>query len=87
LGEMSRSQANEIHMWLRSVWREVMGRIEKESQYTKDEIKDVMAHLYFKMKETMAAQQPVDVRILKYLLSMEDPLERREKLGEVRVGV
>ena len=27
-----------------------------------------MAHLYFKMKETTAAQQPLDVRILKYLL-------------------
>jgi hypothetical protein len=27
-----------------------------------------MAHLYFKMKETTAAQQPPDVRILKYLL-------------------
>ena len=40
----------------------------KESIYTKDEIKDVMAHLNFKMKETTAAQQPLDVRILKYLL-------------------
>ena len=27
-----------------------------------------MAHLNFKMKETTAAQQPLDVRILKYLL-------------------
>ena len=40
----------------------------KESQYTADEIKDVMAHLYFKMKETTARQQPPDVRILKHLL-------------------
>lgn len=32
------------------------------------QIKDVMAHLYFKMKETSARQQPPDVRILKHLL-------------------
>jgi hypothetical protein len=26
----------------------------KESPYVEEEVKDVMAHLYFKMKETMA---------------------------------
>jgi hypothetical protein len=40
----------------------------KESIYTKEGIKDVMAHWYVKMKETTAAQRPPDVRILKYLL-------------------
>ena len=33
-----------------------------------------MAHLNFKMKETTAAQQPLDVRILKYLLVKPTPL-------------
>ncbi|CAL54468.1 Folate receptor-like [Ostreococcus tauri] len=54
----------------------------KESQYTKDEIKDVMAHLYFKMKDTTARQQPKEVRILKYILSMEDPIDQRNALEE-----
>eukprot|EP00854_Cymbomonas_tetramitiformis_P003652 gene3652-4587_t len=54
----------------------------KESEYTSDEIKDVMAHLYFKMKETTAQQQPAEVRILKYLLSMEDPMQRTQGLAE-----
>jgi len=53
----------------------------KESQYVEEEVKDVMAHLYFKMKETSGRQQPVEVRILKYILSMEDPLERKEQLS------
>ena len=32
-----------------------------------------MAHLNFKMKETTAAQQPLDERILKYLLVKPHP--------------
>jgi hypothetical protein len=86
----------------------------KESDYTSEEVKDIMAHLYWKarhagrachartalagggsadalrcanatlrvspllqMKASMAELQPPEVRILKHLLSMEDPLERR----------
>jgi len=52
----------------------------KESPYVEEEVKDVMAHLYFKMKETSGRQQPPEVRILKYILSMEDPLQRKEAL-------
>lgn len=48
----------------------------KQSQYTKDEVKEVMAHLYFKMQETQHRQQPPVVRILKFLVSIEDPSER-----------
>ena len=54
----------------------------KESPYVEEEVKDVMAHLYFKMKETMGRQQPKEVRILKYLLSIEDPQEIRKGLEE-----
>ena len=35
------------------------------SQYTKGEIKDVMAHLYFRMKDYMSETLPKEVRILK----------------------
>ena len=54
----------------------------KESPMVEEEVKDVMAHLYFKMKETMGRQQPKEVRILKYLLSIEDPQEIRKGLEE-----
>lgn len=46
------------------------------------QVKDIMAHLYFKAKESAARDQPAEVRILKYLLSMEDPKERNEALGQ-----
>lgn len=35
-----------------------------------------MILIFSKMKSTVAEQQPPAVRILKHLLSMEDPLER-----------
>ena len=44
----------------------------KESPMVEEEVKDVMAHLYFKMKETMGRQQPKEVRILKHLLAVGD---------------
>ena len=55
----------------------------KESPYTSEEVKDVMAHLYFKMKETMGRQQPKEVRILKHLLAVgDDPRDIRNGLEE-----
>lgn len=48
----------------------------KETDITQEEVKDIMAHLYFKAKESFAAQQPPEVRILKYLLSVESPSDR-----------
>ena len=54
----------------------------KESPYTSEEVKDVMAHLYFKMKDTTSRQQPKEVRILKYILSLEDPQDQRNALEE-----
>eukprot|EP00951_Prasinocladus_malaysianus_P015577 scaffold119714_cov37-Prasinocladus_malaysianus.AAC.1 len=44
------------------------------------QVKDIMAHLYFKAKEAAARDQPPEVRIIKHLLSMEDPKERMEAL-------
>mmetsp|Transcript_47316 Transcript_47316/g.120752 ORF Transcript_47316/g.120752 Transcript_47316/m.120752 type:complete len:419 (-) Transcript_47316:13-1269(-) len=54
----------------------------KESPYVQEEVKDIMAHLYFKAKETAAAEQPPEVRILKHLLTMEDPMERNEAMDQ-----
>ena len=54
----------------------------KESPYVEEEVKDVMAHLYFKMKETMGRQQPKEVRILKFLLAMDNPQEIRSGLED-----
>lgn len=54
----------------------------KESPYVQEEVKDIMAHLYFKAKETAAAEQPVEVRILKHLLTMPDPMERNEAMDQ-----
>ena len=52
----------------------------KESQFTKEEVKDVMYHLYTKAKEKAARQAPKEVRILKHLLSIDDPQQRRAEL-------
>jgi hypothetical protein len=55
----------------------------KESPMVEEEVKDVMAHLYFKMKETMGRQQPKEVRILKHLLAVgDDPRDIRNGLEE-----
>ncbi|GMH32461.1 hypothetical protein BSKO_00295 [Bryopsis sp. KO-2023] len=54
----------------------------KESPYTKDEVKQIMYHLYLKSKEQTEAQQPPVVRILKYLLQIEDPSELRKALDD-----
>lgn len=48
----------------------------KETDVTKEEVKDIMAHLYFKAKETYAQQAPPEARILKFLLSVESPKDR-----------
>ena len=52
----------------------------KESPYVQEEVKDIMAHLYFKSKEAAARDQPSEVRILKHLLTMDDTMERMEAL-------
>jgi hypothetical protein len=48
----------------------------KETDKTQEEVKDIMAHLYFKAKESFAAQAPPEARILKFLLAVDDPRER-----------
>lgn len=54
----------------------------KESPYVQEEVKDIMAHLYWRMKATIAGQQPRAVRILRHLLTLEDPMERAAAMGQ-----
>lgn len=54
----------------------------KESPYVQEEVKDIMAHLYWRMKASLAEQQPKAVRILKYLLTLDDPLERASAMDQ-----
>lgn len=48
----------------------------KETDITKEEVKDIMAHLYFKAKEKFASQAPPEARILKFLLTIDVESER-----------
>ena len=41
-----------------------------------------MAHLYFKAKESYAQQQPPEVRILKFLLTVDSPADRYKLMGQ-----
>jgi len=52
----------------------------KESPYTKEEVKDVMYHLYLKAKEATSSMQPAEVRILKHLLTIEDPVMLKQAI-------
>lgn len=54
----------------------------KETDKTREEVKDIMAHLYFKAKESFAAQAPPEARILKFLLSVDDPGQRAALLEQ-----
>ncbi|KDP32724.1 hypothetical protein JCGZ_12016 [Jatropha curcas] len=48
----------------------------KESNMTKDEVKDILYHLYKTAVGNLQRNIPKDIRILKYLLKIEDPEER-----------
>jgi len=54
----------------------------EHSGTNKEDVKEIMAHLYRKFKENMERQQAEEVRILKHLLTIEDPLERRAALTD-----
>ncbi|WCJ44554.1 hypothetical protein M5689_025213 [Euphorbia peplus] len=54
----------------------------KESNMTKDEVKDILYHLYKTAVGNLQRQVPKDIRILKYLLNIEDPEERLSVLND-----
>ncbi|XP_059455327.1 uncharacterized protein At4g37920 [Corylus avellana] len=48
----------------------------KETNMTKDEVKDILYHLYITARGNLQRQMPKEIRIVKYLLTIEDPEER-----------
>ncbi|KAK4341396.1 hypothetical protein RND71_039897 [Anisodus tanguticus] len=54
----------------------------KESDMTKDEVKDVLYHLYTTARGNLQRLMPKEIRILKYLLTVKDPEERMSALKD-----
>ncbi|KAL2939523.1 hypothetical protein RDABS01_033682 [Bienertia sinuspersici] len=54
----------------------------KESNMMKDEVKDVLYHLYKTARGNLQRQMPKEIRIVKYLLTIEDPEERLSALQD-----
>ncbi|CAN6893180.1 unnamed protein product [Brassica oleracea] len=54
----------------------------KESNMMKDEVKDILYHLYVTARGNLQRLMPKEVRILKYLLSIEDPKEQMSALQD-----
>lgn len=54
----------------------------KESNMTKDEVKDVLFHLYTTARGNLQRLMPKEIRILKYLLTIEDPEEKMSALKD-----
>ncbi|KAI3465071.1 hypothetical protein Pfo_021734 [Paulownia fortunei] len=54
----------------------------KESNMMKDEVKDVLYHLYKTARGNLQRLMPKEIRILKYLLTIEDPEERMSELND-----
>ncbi|EOA40549.1 hypothetical protein CARUB_v10009279mg [Capsella rubella] len=54
----------------------------KESNMMKDEVKDILYHLYVTARGNLQRLMPKEVRILKYLLSIEDPQEQLSALQD-----
>ncbi|KAL6660375.1 hypothetical protein ACP70R_001921 [Stipagrostis hirtigluma subsp. patula] len=48
----------------------------KDSAAMKDEVKDIMYHIYTTAKESIKSISPPEMKLLKYLLNIEDPEER-----------
>ncbi|KAJ8424007.1 hypothetical protein Cgig2_032391 [Carnegiea gigantea] len=53
----------------------------KETNIVKDEVKDMLFHLYLRGIGSLQRQLPKEIRIVKYLLTIEDP---EEKLSALR---
>ncbi|XP_073282471.1 uncharacterized protein At4g37920-like [Primulina huaijiensis] len=54
----------------------------KESNMMKDEVKDVLYHLYKTARGNLQRLMPKEIRILKYLLTIQDPEERMSALKD-----
>merc|ERR1712187_595986 len=47
----------------------------KESSYAKTSVAEVISHIYFKSQEILSKSKPYEIRILKHLLTLEDPMQ------------
>ncbi|XP_038716987.1 uncharacterized protein At4g37920-like [Tripterygium wilfordii] len=54
----------------------------KETNVTKGEVKDILYHLYMATRNNLQKQMPKEMRIIKYLLTIEDPEERLHSLKD-----
>ncbi|KAL5559213.1 hypothetical protein UlMin_035424 [Ulmus minor] len=54
----------------------------KESNMMKDEVKDILYHLYMTARGNLQRLMPKEIRILKFLLTIEDPEERLSALND-----
>ncbi|KAF5740264.1 hypothetical protein HS088_TW11G00330 [Tripterygium wilfordii] len=54
----------------------------KETNVTKDEVKDILYHLYMTTRTNLQKQMPKEIRIIKHLLTLEDPEERLHSLKD-----
>jgi len=48
----------------------------KDSTTMKDKVKDIMYHIYITTKESLKSISPPEMKLIKYLLNIEDPEER-----------
>ena len=53
----------------------------KESDYTRDDAKEVMVHLWKKAQESFQREQPVEMRVVRKLLSLEGDVDLRSALA------
>ncbi|KAL3737384.1 hypothetical protein ACJRO7_026193 [Eucalyptus globulus] len=54
----------------------------KESNMMKDEVKDILYHLYVSARGNLQRLMPKEIRILKYLLTIEDPEQKASALKD-----
>ncbi|XP_078433033.1 uncharacterized protein At4g37920 [Wolffia australiana] len=54
----------------------------KESNMMKDEVKDILYHLYMTARGNLQRLVPKEIRIVKYLISIEDPEEQMSALRD-----
>lgn len=54
----------------------------KETDMTSEECKDTLWHLYIRARDHMQTQQPAPLRVLQYLLMLEDPVEVQQGLDD-----
>ncbi|KAK2448242.1 endoribonuclease E protein [Trifolium repens] len=54
----------------------------KDSNMTKDEVKDILFHLYKTAVGNLQRNVPKDIRIVKYLIQIEDPEEQLSALND-----